>query len=64
MVGPGLLLSQETQTLSPQALAEKPLHNLESSLSLWDLNEISEFCPGEMGRKLLLFWKIGEIVII
>lgn len=51
MVGPCLLPSQEPQALFPQALAEKmPIKDLESSASLWDLIEISEFYASEMGK--------------
>lgn len=36
---------------SPQASAENmPIKNLESSPLLWDLIEISEFFPSEMGK--------------
>lgn len=48
------LLFREAQTFSPQALAEKPRENLESSASFWNLIEISEFCPCEMGKIALI----------
>lgn len=49
-----LYSSREAQTLSAQALAEKSMKNLESSPSLWDLIEISEFCSSEMGKITLI----------
>ena len=63
MVGLAFYFSCEAQTLSPQALGGKPRKNLESSPSVWNFIEISEFCPSEMGKIALILESSNTILL-